>query len=336
MTVKLTLQVISLTGVGVGGWFSGILTERWKQRQTTCECQCINENTEDDLLCKIKRMPGLPIFGTVSAASPENKLSVLENDFVSRESSPVPRKPSRVSQIMKYGFPGIDTVRSFDDYVLSYDRRNRVPHWVFEHLTKETLVYNEFVDRSKCEFAEDTSVHPYFRSVNSDYRGTGFDRGHMAAAGNHRVCQKHVDQTFFLSNIAPQVGVGFNRHSWNRLEKYVRKMTKTYKNVYVCTGPLFLPRKDTDGKMYVRYQVIGANSVAVPTHFFKVVVAETDDYKLDMEAYVMPNQAIDDNTPLTVFQVPPESIERSAGLLFFDQLSKDKIRKINGRKSTMV
>jgi endonuclease G len=64
---------------------------------------------------------------------------------------------------MKFGFPGLDTVRSFDDYVLSYDRRNRVPHWVFEHLTKETLVYNENIDRSKCEFTEDTSMHPYFR-----------------------------------------------------------------------------------------------------------------------------------------------------------------------------
>lgn len=66
-------------------------------------------------------------------------------------------------QIMKYGFPGLDTVRSFDDYVLSYDRRNRVPHWVFEHLTKESLIYNESVDRSKCEFTEDASMHPYFR-----------------------------------------------------------------------------------------------------------------------------------------------------------------------------
>jgi len=81
-----------------------------------------------------------------------------------------------------------------------------------------------------------------YRSLNSDYRGSGFDRGHLAAAGNHRLCQKHVDQTFFLSNIAPQVGVGFNRNSWNRLEKYVRKLTKTYKNVYVCTGPMYLPR----------------------------------------------------------------------------------------------
>lgn len=81
-----------------------------------------------------------------------------------------------------------------------------------------------------------------FRSKNSDYKHSGFDRGHMAAAGNHRVCQKHVDQTFLLSNMAPQVGVGFNRDSWNRLESHVRKLTRTYPNVYVCTGPLYLPK----------------------------------------------------------------------------------------------
>jgi DNA/RNA endonuclease G, NUC1 len=62
-------------------------------------------------------------------------------------------------------------------------------------------------------------------------------------------------------------------------------------------------RRESDGKMYVRYEVIGANSVAVPTHFFKVIVAETADQKLDMEAYVMPNQVIDNSTPLSVFQV---------------------------------
>ena len=62
-------------------------------------------------------------------------------------------------------------------------------------------------------------------------------------------------------------------------------------------------RRDSDGKMYVRYEVIGANSVAVPTHFFKVIVAETADQKYDMEAYVMPNQVLDDSTPLTMFQV---------------------------------
>lgn len=80
------------------------------------------------------------------------------------------------------------------------------------------------------------------RSDNSDYKGSGYDRGHLAAAGNHKISQSIIEQTFYLSNMAPQVGVGFNRDSWNRLEDYVRKLTKVYSNVYVCTGPLYLPK----------------------------------------------------------------------------------------------
>lgn len=160
------------------------------------------------------------------------------------------------------------------------------------------------------------------RSLNSDYKGSGYDRGHLAAAGNHRSHQIHVDQTFYLTNMAPQVGVGFNRDSWNRLESYVRKLVRKHKNVYVCTGryehsnrlkkrtlkiifsgPLYLPRKEADGKTYVKYEVIGANAVAVPTHFYKIVVCETADNQLEMESYVMPNQKIDNETPLKAFQV---------------------------------
>lgn len=125
----------------------------------------------------------------------------------------------------------------------------------------------------------------------------------MAAAGNHKSHQLHCAETFYLTNMAPQVGSGFNRDSWNRLEKHVRHLTKQYSNVYVCTGPLYLPRKENDGKTYVKYQVIGSNSVAVPTHFYKIIVGETANQRYDLEAYVMPNQKIDDNTPLNVFQV---------------------------------
>lgn len=81
-----------------------------------------------------------------------------------------------------------------------------------------------------------------YRARNHDYKQSGFDRGHLAAAGNHRLCQEYADETFVLSNIAPQVGAGFNRDAWNNLEKYVRKLARMHKNVYVCTGPLYLPR----------------------------------------------------------------------------------------------
>ncbi|EDV35777.1 uncharacterized protein Dana_GF12638 [Drosophila ananassae] len=269
------------------------------------------------------RLPGLPTFGTVSAAS----LIPAQESNISLAAT-----PSRIGQIMKYGFPGLDNVRSHSDYVLSYDRRNRVPHWVFEHLTPDSVAKNDAVDRAKCDFKQDESIHPYFRSQNTDYRRSGYDRGHMAAAGNHRLHQKHCEETFYLSNMAPQVGQGFNRDAWNTLEMHVRKLTKIYPNVYVCTGPLYLPHKEGDGKTYVKYEVIGANTVAVPTHFYKVVVSEAADQKLHMEAYVMPNQVISNDTPISVFQVPPETVERAAGLLFFDQMNRKQLATVNGKK----
>ncbi|XP_055545615.1 endonuclease G, mitochondrial isoform X2 [Wyeomyia smithii] len=291
-------RILLLSSVGIGSYFAGVYIER-TNKQACSNDDYVKSPAGDYLQQKLKPKPGLPIFGTVSAASP----IPASGDLL------VQSNVSRVGQIMKFGFPGLDNVRSYDDYVLSYDRRTRVAHWVFEHLTADRVKHNDAVDRSKCDFKPDESVHPFFRSLNSDYKGSGFDRGHLAAAGNHKADQKHCEQTFFLTNMAPQVGVGFNRDKWNSLE-----------------------RKESDGKLYVRYQVIGVNNVAVPTHFYKVVVMETTDHRLEMEAYVLPNQKIDEQTPLTMFQVPPETIERAAGLLFFDKIARSQLSKINGKK----
>lgn len=264
--------------------------------------------------------PGLPVFSTVSAAA-----LIPRNEIIEQPAMP------RVSQIMRFGFPSLDNIRSFDDYILSYDRRIRSASWVFEHLTADHIKHNNEVDRSKSDFKVDESIHHFFRADNSDYKKSGYDRGHLAAAGNHKRDQRHMDQTFYLSNISPQVGKGFNRDSWNRLEGHVRKLTKVYPNVYVCTGPLFLPHKESNGKLYVKYEVIGDKNVAVPTHFFKIIVGQSADGKLSMESYVMPNQVISDETPLDNFKVPPESIERAAGLLFFDGLNRKSLKSINGK-----
>ena len=175
-------------------------------------------------------------------------------------------------------------------------------------------------------------MHPFFRALNTDYKGSGFDQGHLAAAGNHKKCQQDMNETFVLSNIAPQVGEGFNRDKWNDLERYIRKQTKNYKNIYVCTGPLFSPQKEGDGKLYVKYQVIGTNNVAVPTHFYKVCVYENLKNELELEAFVMPNQPIGHKIPVKNFRVPPETVERASGLLFLDRLSRSKLKSINGKK----
>lgn len=138
----------------------------------------------------------------VNAASPpKSDLPALSSTV-----SPVPSPPSnRISEIMKYGFPSLDQIKSHDNFVLSYDRRNKTANWVFEHIKPEHINADCDTDREKSTFQEDHSVHHFFRSTNFDYRSSGFDRGHLAAAANHRHSQKAMDQTFCLSNISPQV-----------------------------------------------------------------------------------------------------------------------------------
>ena len=92
---------------------------------------------------KWQRLPGFPLSATLSAATalPYNKqetsLAVRGNQELVPEPGP---DAGRVGQIMRFGFPGLDNIRSHSDYVLSYDRRNRVPHWVFEHLTRHNIL----------------------------------------------------------------------------------------------------------------------------------------------------------------------------------------------------
>ena len=73
------------------------------------------------------------------------------------------------------------------------------------------------------------------------------------------------------------------------------------------------PRRESDGKLRVSYEVIGRNQVAVPTHFYKVVVAESESGHLDMEAYVMPNQRIPNDTPIGNFLVRTDRVLGDAG-----------------------
>ncbi|KAL4218992.1 hypothetical protein ACF0H5_021576 [Mactra antiquata] len=239
---------------------------------------------------------------------------------------------SNPAEIMRYGFPSLDNVRTFDSFVLAYDRRTRNPHWVFEHLTPDKLPSKHGADRKYSNFFEDLKIHDKFRSLLKDYKYSGYDRGHMAAAGNHRHSQQAMDQTFTLSNISPQVGEGFNRGIWNNLEKYVRSIARKNRNTYVCTGPLYLPRKEADGKTYVKYEVIGQSNVAVPTHFFKVVAIETNAGEFEILSFVLPNQPIQDDVPLKNFLTPLDAIERSAGLLLFDKLPLDKVKLINHQR----
>jgi len=198
-------------------------------------------------------------------------------------------------------------------YALAYDASRRNPLWVYEHLTAENL--KGTVDRSKSDFKEDENLPEHLRAKLVDYKGSGFDRGHMAPAADHKSTIEAMDDTFYMTNMCPQCPK-LNRGYWARFEKHVRDLTKDYKNVYVVSGPLYLPTIEENGKRFVKYQVIGQNDIAVPTHFFKVITIEDGQGRKETRAYILPNESIRENTPLDSFRTTIQKVEKAGGLIF--------------------
>lgn len=242
------------------------------------------------------------------------------------------------------GLPGGETTYMFrENFVVCYDARTRNPRWVMERITRDTC--RGEADRRVVSFYEEESIDPSFRSKNSDYLNSGYDRGHMAPAANNRSSVKTMEETFTLANVSPQVGGGFNRDYWARVEKFTRDLTKRCQSVYLVSGPLFLPRQKQAGdapftsnptskaRFIMSYELLGdpPGLVAVPTHFFKCVLAEVEGRYL-VAAFVLPNAPIPPEVPLTRFLVPLENLEQAAGVRFFAQaLSQKDKERLDGR-----
>lgn len=86
-------------------------------------------------------------------------------------------------------------------YSLGYDCRTRNASWVYERITATSIKGD--VDRKNFNFKEDPTIPEIFRSRLTDYKGSGFDRGHLAPAGDHKIDADAMADTFYLSNMSP-------------------------------------------------------------------------------------------------------------------------------------
>ena len=94
---------------------------------------------------------------------------------------------------------------------------------------------------------------------HSDYRHTGFDRGHLCPAKDRSFTKEALRATFVMSNVAPQTPA-LNRGAWKATEDSCRRLAMLYDSITVLACPVFLPA-DT-----VR---IGTAGIGVPHAFFK-------------------------------------------------------------------
>ncbi len=221
--------------------------------------------------------------------------------------SQTPRQGQQGIELPKIN-PG-DIIIKHSAFTLCYDEEHEQPRWVAYELTDQELVKNA---KRQNNFRPDTKV-PTGSATPEDYKGSGYDRGHLAPAADMAFSLQAMSESFYMSNMSPQAP-DFNRGIWNDLEETVRRWAKKEGALYIVTA----------GVLEKDLPKIGKNGVSVPRYYYKAIL------DLDGEpkgiAFVLRNEG--SKQPLRSFAVSIDSLEKLTGIDFFHLLEDDLEEKL--------
>ncbi|WP_052351583.1 DNA/RNA non-specific endonuclease [Deinococcus pimensis] len=193
-------------------------------------------------------------------------------------------------------------------YAVLHDDARKVPLYSAEKLVGEDV--DADVSRTE-DFRPDEALPASERAELNDYRGSGFDRGHMTPAADSDT-PKEMSESFLLSNMVPQNGP-MNQGIWAGLEGATRACAQQVGEIYVITGPVFEGNVRTIG-----------DGVAVPSALYKIVL---DAKSGDSRAFLMPNRSLRRSSDYAQYETTIDDVERRTNLDFFPQGSVDEARR---------
>jgi endonuclease G len=147
-------------------------------------------------------------------------------------------------------------------YVVSFDSHRKNPRWTSWELTTKWL---GSTSRSPAFLPDPALPSSMPEATDNDYRGSGFERGHICPSADRTSSVPDNEATFVFTNAVPQTNAS-NTGTWETLESEERTLAKAGNHLFIIAGSL-----------YATNQTIGAG-VAVPSSMFKVVVVLHGDH----------------------------------------------------------
>ena len=199
-------------------------------------------------------------------------------------------------------------------YSLSYVEKHEQAEWVAYELTRASLKVKNVKRAQKFIPDYDVSTRSAF---HRDYSHSGYTRGHMAPAGDMAFDDIAMQESFYMSNMSPQLRV-LNNGIWKELEEQVRDWAYSDNRIYIVTGPMLnRPRLKTIGQQ---------NKVTVPSAFYKVIL-DIDKPKRKGIAFVIPHERSENK--LKEYAMSIDDLELELGFdLFADLISEEAQEEI--------
>ena len=195
-------------------------------------------------------------------------------------------------------------------YTVSYNKDLRLPNWVSYELTRQETQGKE---KRNNRFISDPQAKGR-QASNADYKRSGYDKGHMAPAGDMKWNKQAMNESFYFTNICPQ-HPQLNRRAWKNLEEEIRDWAIADSALIIICGPITSKNP----------QRIGENKVAIPTQFFKVILAP---YAKPMRAIAFLFHNRMSVEPISTYAIPVDHIEQITGIDFFAPLPDSIENKI--------
>lgn len=252
-----------------------------------------------------------------ATSSEDSEASDTKSDLTEPKSSPKNERfdfEKQVDFLLPVSKNAGELVRH-EGYTLSYRDEYKDAQWVAYPLLDYEITGD--ADRKYEQFQPDPAVSTG-TALPSDYTRSGYDRGHLAPAGDFKYSQRMMKETFLMSNITPQAPQ-FNRGIWKELEELVRSWAVRDNGLYVITGPVLKPGLSTIGR---------SNEVSVPEKFYKVILY-CNKPDIRMIGFLLENEP--STNSLKQFVVPVDQIEQLTGLDFFPKIPDDLERKLESK-----
>ena len=163
-----------------------------------------------------------------------------------------------------------------EGFAVGFNKDLKIPVWATEVVQARNLL--EKITSRTDNFSADPVIPSIIQANNADYGKSGFDRGHLVPAENVRYSQQTMIESFYFTNIVPQVGPNMNRGIWLDIENWVRAQAKQREFLYTVSGPMFIGKMNKLG-----------SGVAIPTHLYKIVI---DPQLNEAISFIIPNVQI--------------------------------------------
>ena len=163
---------------------------------------------------------------------------------------------------VRIGSPAPDDIQIIDrrDFKIGWSPKLRHPVWVAYHVPKDAA----FPLPKRPQFSKDPSIKS--TPPAESYRGSNFDRGHMAP--NYAIATRFGPEaqrrSFLMSNIAPQ-SASLNRGVWREVERRIADLwTARYGEIWVIVGSI----------PSAGFNRIGTTGIDIPDAYYQVIVAQ--------------------------------------------------------------